>query len=75
MIVFSAAPAQGSNHEVDPTYIEAKLKPHEEVSFNLHVSPEAIAEAMAVSEARSISSIFLEIPPDMEEYIYWEPHF
>jgi hypothetical protein len=60
---------------VDPTYFEAKLKPHEETSFSLHVSPEAISEALNAMDARNLSSIYLEIPYDMEEYIFWEPHF
>ena len=60
---------------MDPTYFEAKLKPHEETSFSLHVSPEAISEALNAMDARNLSSIYLEIPHDMEEYIFWEPHF
>ncbi len=60
---------------MDPTYFEAKLKPHEETSFSLHVSPEVIVEAMTALKARNISSIYLEIPHDQEEYIFWEPHF
>ena len=75
IVVFSIALADGLNHGVDPTYFEAKLKPHEETSFSLHVSPEVIAEAMTALKARNISSIYLEIPHDMEEYIFWEPHF
>ncbi len=75
IVVFSIALAHGLNHGVDPTYFEAKLKPHEEASFSLHVSPEVIAEAMTALKARNISSIYLEIPHDMEEYIFWEPHF
>ena len=60
---------------MNPTYFEAKLKPHEETSFSLHVSPEAISEALNAMDARNLSSIYLEIPYDMEEYIFWEPHF
>lgn len=74
VFVISIALAQGSQHGVDPTYFEAKLKPHEETSFDLHVSPEAIAEALTASQARSIGSIYIEIPPELEEYIFWEPH-
>lgn len=74
VFVISIALAQGSQHGVDPTYFEAKLKPHEETSFDLHVSPEAIAEALTTSQARSIGSIYIEIPPELEEYIFWEPH-
>jgi len=75
IFVFSIALSHGSDHEVDPTYFEAKLKPHEETSFSIHVSPEAIAGAMTALQSQNISSIFLEIPYDMEEYIFWEPHF
>ena len=74
IVVISIALAQGSHHGADPTYFEAKLKPHEETSFSLHVSPEAITEALTALEAKSLSSIYLEIPYDMEEYIFWEPH-
>jgi len=60
---------------VDPAYFEAKLKPHEETNFSLHVSPEVIAEALANSEYQNITAIFLEIPYETEEYVYWEPHY
>ena len=75
IVVFSIAFVQGSKHGADPTFFEAKLKPEEEASFSLHISPEVIAETMIALEAQSIGSIYLEIPYDMEEYIFWEPHF
>lgn len=75
IVVFSISLAQGSHHGVDPTYFEAKLKPHEETSFDIHISPEVISEVAASLHAQNISSIYLEIPPELEEYIFWEPHF
>jgi len=57
LFVFTIVIVQASHHGVDPTYFEAKLKPHEETSFDIHVSPEAIAEAITASQAWSISSI------------------
>jgi len=75
MLVFSIALAQESHQGVDPTYFEAWLKPHEETSFDIHISPEAISDALRVIGYENISSIYLEIPYEMEEYIFWEPHY
>ena len=64
----------GALDDVTPATFEAKLAPHEETSFNMTVSSEAIREAMAALKVGELAMVTLDASFEEQEYLFWEPH-
>ena len=64
----------GALDDVTPATFEAKLYPHEETSFNITVSSEAIMEAMTALNVSELEVVTLDATLEEQEYIFWEPH-
>ena len=60
--------------EVTPATFEAKLHPHEETSFNMTVSSDAIREAMAAMKVSELEEVTLDATLEEQEYLFWEPY-
>ena len=68
------AQLSGALGEVTPATFEAKLHPHEETSFNISVSNDAIREAMAALKVGELETVTLDATLEEQEYLFWEPH-
>jgi len=64
----------GALDDVTPATFEAKLHPHEETSFNMTVSSEAIREAMVALKVGELEMVTLDATWEEQEYLFWEPH-
>jgi len=64
----------GALDDVTPATFEAKLAPHEETSFNMTVSSEAIREAMTALKVGELEMVTLDATLEEQEYLFWEPH-